>query len=146
MKVSRAMTREVVCVSPKHSLTNAYELMTEWGIRHLPVVDGRRLVGIISDRDLLLSGMRTERGVAFPPQVVEEIMTPRPLTCRRNALLGEVAGLMLDHKIDSLPVTDLDGELIGLVTSTDLVALLRDREADTLETVPYSLLLAEGAL
>ena len=145
MKVARTMTREVVCVSPSHSLTNAYGLMTEWGIRHLPVVDGRRLVGILSDRDLLLSGMRTVSGVAFPPQAVGEVMTPRPMTCRRGTTIGEAAAMMLDHKIDSLPVVDLDGDLVGLLTTSDLLGLLRERDADeaTVEAVPFSLRFAE---
>lgn len=146
MKVSRTMTRDVICVSPSHSLTNAYELMTEWSIRHLPVVEGRRLVGILSDRDLLLSGIRTARGVGFPPDIVSSIMTPRPLTCRRGASIGEAVGLMLDHKIDCLPVVDMDGDLVGLITSTDLLALLRDRDNDeaSLETVPFSLRFVES--
>ena len=54
MRASSAMTRKVVCVAPDDSLIDAQSIMVEWGVRHLPVLRGRELVGILSDRDVML--------------------------------------------------------------------------------------------
>ncbi len=119
MKTTAVMTRDVVVVSPTISVGAAARLMSRLKIRHLPVIEDRRLVGILSDRDLL----RHENSVACA-----EAMTPAPVTCSAESSVGRVAQLMLEHKIDSIPIVSPSGTLTGLVTSTDLLGLLVDRE------------------
>jgi CBS domain-containing protein len=118
MNSSAVMTREVVVVAPTVTVSSAATMMKRRHIRHLPVVDGRRLVGILSDRDLLTHA----RDAAC-----REAMTPAPVTCSPGASVSRVAGLMLEHRIDSIPVVDESGQLVGLVTSSDLLGLLIDR-------------------
>jgi acetoin utilization protein AcuB len=129
MKTVVVMTRDVVVVAPTASAAAARRMMRRRGIRHLPVVDGGHLVGVLSDRDLL-------RADALPPEPAPitcgEVMTPAPVTCPPDASVGRVAELMLQHKIDSVPVVGLDGRLVGLVTSTDLLGLLVEREGVTM--------------
>ena len=126
MNTSTVMTRDVVVVSPTVTAGIAARMMERRRIRHLPVVEGGRLVGILSDRDLLKRTPGVSCGAA---------MTAAPVTCFSNASVSHVAKLMLDHKIDSVPVVSHSGNLIGLVTSTDLLALLVDQ--DEAQVLPF---------
>lgn len=129
MKASAAMTRNVVCVEPSDSLQDAYEIMFEWEIRHLPVLDGQRLVGILSDRDILIhASPNGDGGLEVEPLTVGEVMTSDPITCRATTSVTIISETMLRHKIDSLPVVDEGHHLVGLVTSSDLLELLIAKE------------------
>jgi len=118
MNTSAVMTRDVVVVSPTVSVPVAARLMQRLHVRHLPVVEERKLVGILSDRDLVEHAANA---------TCAQVMTPAPITCSQDASVGRVASLMLEYKIDSIPVVSVSGTLIGLVTSTDLLGLLVDR-------------------
>ena len=129
MLVQDVMQIKLYTVTPNTTLPEALRLTTQRGIRHLPVLDGDRLVGILSDRDL-------KRAMASPATSleahelnylldrlrVEEIMTRTVITVSRLAPLEEAACLMVQEKIGALPVTD-EGRLIGLVTETDVLRL-----------------------
>jgi acetoin utilization protein AcuB len=135
MKASTTMTRDVVCVPPELPLRDAWSLMQERRIRHLPVVQNGALVGLLSDRDILLRAIPDARGVPTVEQgVVGEAMTFEPRTCHAATSISQLAQTMIDHKIDALPVvTEADGrKLVGLVTSTDLLWLLVGEEPRTL--------------
>jgi CBS domain-containing protein len=86
-------------------------------------------VGIVSDRDILLHSRRSDDGdIEVSPLTIEDVMTKHVRTCSPEDSISEIADTMIGFKIDSVPVVD-EGELIGLVTSTDLLELLREREA-----------------
>jgi acetoin utilization protein AcuB len=119
MKSAAVMTRDVAVVAPTVSVGGAAALMARLRVRHLPVVEGGHLVGILSDRDVL----KHERGVTCG-----EAMTRSPVTCSIDASVSRVARLMLEHKFDSIPIVTATGKLAGLVTSSDLLSLLVERE------------------
>jgi CBS domain-containing protein len=132
------MTRDVIVVPPELTLATAWRVMTREHIRHLPVVRAGALIGMLSDRDVLLRGTLGKNGSIHvePHLVVGEAMTPTPIaTCEASTDVGELVRTMLDKKIDALPVVK-GLRLVGLVTSTDLLSLLLDRgdrtEADPL--------------
>jgi acetoin utilization protein AcuB len=129
MKVSQAMTRNVICLKEDDTLQRAYDLMLEWEIRHLPVISDGRLVGIITDRDIL--PYVSKRDVSLVPAIpVFDIMTQNLLTVSSTDTIWHVANLMSVNKIDCLPVIDTPAQrFVGLITSMDLVDLLRDKEA-----------------
>lgn len=131
MNASAAMTREVVTAPPDLALRSAWRLMQEHHFRHLPVVADGKLCGIVSDRDVLLRARLDHGAVEVPELTVGEAMTLSPYTCRTGTSVANVAGLMLEHKIDALPVLDSQGCLVGLVTSSDLLALLAHRDEAT---------------
>ncbi|MFQ5657102.1 MAG: CBS domain-containing protein [Candidatus Methylomirabilales bacterium] len=128
MAVEQVMTTRPITVRPETSLRKALQLLRAHGIRHLPVVQGRRLVGIITDRDLhhvlpssLAMPEEQERFRAWGAHMkVGEIMTRRVLTVTPETRTDKAARLMAQRRIGCLPV--LQGTtLVGIVTTVDLL-------------------------
>ena len=118
MLVQDIMKRAVLTVSPATTLAQALHLARERGIRHLPVVDGDRLVGIVSDRDLKRAlGLSTYEDVRMGA-----IMTSGVRTAAPTFAVEDAARIMVTERISALPVTT-EGRLVGLVTETDILAL-----------------------
>jgi CBS domain-containing protein len=135
MRTSAVMTRHVVVVSPTVTVGAAADMMRRLHIRHLPVVEAGRLAGILSDRDLYRHDRNATCG---------EAMTPSPITCTADAPVSRIARLMLDNKVDSIPVLSSSEKLIGLVTSADLLTLLLDRAEAEVLPFRYALRLADS--
>ncbi|MBA2443455.1 MAG: CBS domain-containing protein [Rubrobacter sp.] len=129
------MTREVFTLGPEATAADALAVCEEHRIRHIPVVEGGRLVGLLSDRDLRdASPALQEPG--GPPQIevlkqlrVSDVMTRDPITVHPQDLVGFAAQEMYERKIDALPVVSEEPgssgqELLGIVTSTDVMRAL----------------------
>jgi CBS domain-containing protein len=115
--VKAHMSGDPVAVSRETRGSDAFRLMADRGIRHLPVVDAhKRVVGVISRGDLA----RDPRGA----KLVEELMSPDPETVREGTPLGEAADRMADRRIGCLPVVDASGRLTGLISETDVLRAL----------------------
>lgn len=121
------MTRRVTAILPEMSLRSAWQIMQDRHIRHLPVVSAGKLLGMLSDRDVLLHASFEQGRMTVPLELVGAAMTPAPYVCRRSSSIADVARIMTQHKFDALPVLDADDALIGLVTSSDLLMLLIER-------------------
>jgi len=137
MHAESTMTRAVIAVPPELPLVAAHRLMTERHIRHLPVVQGGRLVGMLSDRDILLRaqpGTWGEASTEVPSGYVGEAMTVDPVTCTVETTVSWLAETMVKRKIDAIPVV-AGHRLVGLVTSSDLLELLIDR--DEAQILPF---------
>jgi acetoin utilization protein AcuB len=119
--VDRYMTVNPVAIASDRTLAEAHRLMREKGIRHLPVVDGGRLVGLVSQRDLYL--LETLQGVNRDEERVEEAMTAQPFTVPPDAALEDVARAMAEHRYGSAVVVD-GGTVVGLFTTTDALRAL----------------------
>ncbi len=119
------MTRRAVSVRPDESLPHAWTIMHRCGFHHLPVLDKGVLVGMLSDRDILRTGVLSDRDLVIKPIFVSEAMTKGVYTCRAKDRIGDVANEMLTRKIDALPVVDEIGRVTGIITSTDLLRHLR---------------------
>lgn len=112
------MTTEMVTIEPTTSIDEARHQMQLSDIRHLPVVTGDgRLVGILSDRDILRAVGASGHGATH----VSKIMTQDVLTVVADAPACEATALLLDHKVGGLPVVDSGHKLVGLVTETDFL-------------------------
>jgi acetoin utilization protein AcuB len=92
--------------------------MSSRRFRHLLVIDGERLVGILSDRDILRGLSATEN---WRDAQIAEYMTANPITVAADTPLSTVISQILTHRINCLPVVDSKGSLCGLLTSTDLL-------------------------
>jgi acetoin utilization protein AcuB len=130
MLVRDVMQTKLVTVSPETTLPQATRLAAERRIRHLPVVEGGELLGIVSDRDLkqAMASPATsleahELSYLLSRLAVAEIMTKTVITIGPLSPVEEAARLMLQEKISALPVTD-GGQLVGIVTETDVLDVL----------------------
>jgi CBS domain-containing protein len=111
------MARGVQTVRPEDDMALARQMMIWGGYRHLPVMRGQTLVGIVSDRDIAARVAETPAGVHV---TIEEIMTAHPHTTEPEESVAAAAKRMAEARIDCLPVLE-DGRLIGILTSTDVL-------------------------
>ncbi len=125
MLVREVMHVEPVIVAPETSLESAYAVMIERHIRHLPVVAGGRVVGVVTDRDLRLATSRLAAEPFAPGTAVEAVMSYPVQTAHPLDPIESAARVMRELKIGCLPV--LDGPaLAGIVTGVDILdALLK---------------------
>jgi CBS domain-containing protein len=132
MKVIDVMTKDPLTVTPTEAIGQADELMNTNKIRQLPVVEGKELVGIVTDRDIrsFLSGSLLE-GVAAREEAlntkVREIMTTEPMTVSPDDDLQEAVEIMIDEKIGGIPVVDETEGLVGIVTYVDVLRCFLNR-------------------
>ena len=126
--VSEIMRREFVSLDREDTLDFAGDVMSLGQIRHLPVLDEGRLVGVVSQRDLLANSLskllendagRQRRFLRTAR--VTEVMNCEPITVSPETPTEEAARLMLRHRIGCLPVLDSTGTPVGLLTETDLL-------------------------
>jgi acetoin utilization protein AcuB len=137
MRVSEHMSQPALVAAPDDGARETFFRMREAGVHHLPVLDGARLVGILSDRDLRRPDWVDEApDLAHPYQLddelsVADLMTRRPITVSTFQSLHTAAELILEHGFGSLPVLDKGGHLVGMLTKADLIRALYERlEAD----------------
>ena len=130
-KAAKAMTRHVLCALPDDRIEDAWQLMKDIHCRHLPVVANGKLIGILSDRDVLLRASYGDHGISFPDVRVSQAMSTKVISCRLSARLSAVAEIMLASNVDSLPVTDEENHLLGIITIADLLKVMRkDQNSD----------------
>lgn len=128
MLVQHWMTRDPITIEAETPFLEARLILRERHIRHLPVVDRGKLVGVVTDRDLkeaAPSGATTldvyEMNYLLLKMKVRDLIKRLPITVRPATSVEEAARLMHDHKIGCLPVVDDAGMLVGLITETDLL-------------------------
>ena len=127
-RVSEVMEREVVSLGRDDRLDLVEDIMRLGRIRHMPVLEGGRVVGIVSARDLLAASLSKafefegpQRRAFLRAVQVEEVMSEKLVTIAPEASLAEAASSMLRHRVGALPVVASDATLLGLLTETDLV-------------------------
>jgi CBS domain-containing protein len=131
MQVWQLMSNDVVTLDAKATLDVARDLMTLKRIRHLPVMDGNELVGLVSQRDLFLAGIssvlqfRQSAEKEWLAHIkIAEVMIRNLITIGPDSDAEEAVTRMLDHKIGCLPVVS-GGKMVGLLSETDLLQYLR---------------------
>ena len=132
MLAKDTMTENPVTATELMSVAEALGLLYELDVRHLPVVRGRELVGIISDRDLRSFSEDTEDEAIEAVEnarssTVGNFMNTSPVKVDPETGIREVVELMLLHRVGAIPVADLDtGDLLGIVSYVDLLRVLQE--------------------
>ena len=126
--VETIMTRHVTTVSMDDSIRHVREVFQSVRFHHLVVVDGERIAGVISDRDLLkhispFVGKITERNQDryTLDRKVHQVMSRRLVSCSPDTALKDAGRLMLDHRVSCLPVLADAGRCVGILTLRDLL-------------------------
>jgi len=129
--VENWMNPNVITVDADDSMLDATKMLKEHNIRHLPVLEKGKLVGVITDRDLKRASPSDATALEAHELLylianikVREIMTKNPITVPYNYTIEEAAEILLQAKISGMPVVDKDGDVIGTITQTDLFRVL----------------------
>ena len=133
MKISEVMTREVRTVRPDQTASEAASFMLSEDAGSMPVAEGDRLVGMITDRDIAVRGVGKGHG---PDTPVRELMTSGVVCAHQDDDVADIARRMSEEQVRRLPVTDEQGRLCGIVSLGDLAReTAKDAASKALEGV-----------
>jgi acetoin utilization protein AcuB len=120
--IQKFMTNMPHTIGRDIPLKEAMAMMREHRIRHLPVLDGGKLIGVLTDRDVkLVSAFKGSETM-----IVEEAMTPEPYVIAPDAALDHVVAQMAEHKYGCAVVQQGNGKVVGIFTATDALRVLSE--------------------
>lgn len=128
MKVQDVMTRDVCMTSPEETIEKAARLMDDMDVGALPVGDGERLVGMITDRDIAVRAVAKGNG---PKTKVADIMSSSVKYCYSDEDLSHISDNMADIQLRRLPVVDRDKRLVGILSLADIATCSDNKKAAT---------------
>lgn len=127
MLVREWMSKEVITIDADETMQRAIGLLKEHYIRMLPVMKNKKLVGIITDRDLKRASASDATSLEIHELLfligkikLKDIMTPKPITVPWDFTVEEAAEVLLKNKISGTPVTGPQGDVIGIITKSDI--------------------------
>ncbi len=135
IRIGEVMAQQLNCASPNTSLREVLERMRSGRHSCMPVVEGERPVGLISERDIVRILVAQLHGECLPA-CASDLMTSPPITIDKESRTEEAVEALRSHRIRHLLVVDEEGNLVGLVTRSDLLraqAIALERERDLLE-------------
>jgi len=124
ISIEQIMTPDPATISPQSSAAEARRLLESNFINHLPVVEGNRLVGIVSSSDLLKLHLLDDRLAIFARATVDQIMETNLVVLNKSTTLREAAEKLSMGNFHALPVVNKKRRLVGIVTSSDLIGEL----------------------
>lgn len=134
--VSHIMSTGLITVHHGDPISKARKLLRDHGVHHIPVVDGHKILGIISLSDILRVSFgdafdtdeRTVDATLDHTMTIEQLMIKEPRVLRKDASIRDAAEVLAKGRFHSIPIVDLDGvTLVGMVTSTDLIGYLLEQ-------------------
>lgn len=125
--VAQIMATNLITVAPDDNLEHVRELLLNHHIQHIPVVEGKRLVGMISSYDLVKIGADLKD---YSNTKVVDVMTTRLAKIEPTDKIGTAAEIFMEHLFHAVPVVN-DGELVGLVTTFDILKYEYNKEYPT---------------
>jgi CBS domain-containing protein len=117
VKVSDVMTAQVTTAKPTDSVQSVAKIMLDVDTGAVPIFDAGKVVGLVTDRDLVLRVVAQGGDLKAP---VSGVMSDHVLTCRPDDSVADAAGIMASHQLRRLPVTDEDGKLVGILSLGDI--------------------------
>ncbi len=121
--VSEIMSRNIISVPPRATVKDVAELMKENNIGSVVVLESGKVVGIVTERDIVVRYVAELSGRTPDTVLVEEIMTRDPITIKENTGLMEAARKMVEKGIRRLIVTNNKGEIVGIVSARDIIRI-----------------------
>lgn len=125
--ISHIMTKTVITVNENDNLRKVVETLKQNSIRHIPIIKGKEVVGIISRTDInrltfgaLFEGQEGTDEAILDMLTISQVMTSRPKTVSSDTIIRDLAEIFVKEEFHALPVVD-NGELKGIVTTTDVV-------------------------
>lgn len=118
-RIADIMSTDVSTIQPQESLRRAAQCMRELDVGSLPVWDGQRLLGMLTDRDIVVRGIAD--GLDPDKACVSDVMTPEVRTCTSEQDTDDAKRLMGELRLRRLPIVDADQRLVGIVSLADLV-------------------------
>ncbi|MFN0215827.1 MAG: HPP family protein [Saprospiraceae bacterium] len=123
--VQSHMTKDVITLNPDSMLGEARDIMLSKHIHHIPILNGKKLVGMVTSWDMFKLGKSAEE---YSTMKVSEVMTTRVATLDPDQHLGAVAEVLTRHLFHAVPIVNDDHELLGIVTSTDIIRYEHTKE------------------
>lgn len=134
--VSTIMTKTIHAVQVKDNITNALEIVRKHSVRHVPVLKGKQLVGIISKTDInrlsfsgMFEGEEDADEAVFDMLTIAQVMTAKPRVVKASDTIYHVAEILSNEEFHALPVVDDndDSKLVGIVTTTDVIRYMLEQ-------------------
>jgi CBS domain-containing protein len=134
MRCREIMTSAVRTVTPQTALVEVAALMKEGDVGSVPVIDGGKLVGIVTDRDIVVRAIAEGKGAETP---VSQAMTGEIFSVSPDDFAFEAIRLMGDKQVRRVPVVTEDGSLAGIIAMADIALEMEDEReiAETLEEI-----------
>jgi CBS domain-containing protein len=132
MEVRHVMTHAVSLARPDQTIQDAAMLMMETDSGSLPVGDGDRLVGMLTDRDIVIRALALGKG---PDTPVRDVMTDQVMYCFEDQDVREIAQNMADQQVRRLPVVNRNKRLVGIVSLADLAVYQTEAAAEAIAGV-----------
>ena len=125
-KVREHMTGRPRCVTPETRVSEAAELMASEDVGSLPVLDGDRVTGVITDRDIVVRAVAMKKDTQGMP--VRDIASSDPVTVRADDDLSDALKLMAAHQVRRLPVVDEHDQLVGVIAQADVAMAAKEKD------------------
>ena len=125
-KVREVMTERPRCVTPDTPLTEVAALMRSEDIGSVPVLDGERLTGMITDRDIVIRAVANGKDPRGMP--VREVSSGELVTVKADSNLSEAAELMAGYQVRRLPVIDDENRLVGIIAQADVALEAKEKD------------------
>jgi CBS domain-containing protein len=130
MRAQDIMSANPACCTPNETVQDVARIMREHDCGCVPVVDSldsRRLVGVVTDRDLAVRGLAEGKGAETR---VSEVMTSNPFAAGPDADLREIQQAMADRQLRRVPIVDADGSCVGIIAQADLARMAGERVSE----------------
>ena len=132
--ITKIMASEVITIQQGQKLSDVRHIICESGIHHVPIVDGKKLVGMISFTDLMklnivINGAddRTIDAIIDQQYTIKDIMTTKLTLLTDCDTIKQASKILAEGNFHSLPVVDKENQIVGIVTTTDLIQYLSDQ-------------------
>ncbi len=123
--ISTIMSTQLITLTPEDTLGKAREILLSKRVHHLPVVEGKKLVGMVTSWDMFKLGLSAAE---YQSTKVREVMTRKLATLEPDQHIGAAAEVLMEHLFHAVPIVNEAGDLVGIVTSYDILRYSYQKE------------------